>query len=382
MMRLAVLGLIFIGLHGAPFVTVRAEEFVQAKELPWVRVSDDRKYFVREPDGERMLFWGVNYDHDAEGNLLDEYWGTQWERVEDDFREMKALGANCVRVHLQIGTIMRTPVEADPVSLERLKSLVKLAQATGLYLNITGLACYHKANIPPWYDSLSEADRWDVQARFWEAVAQVCHESSAVFCYDLMNEPILPGKEAEKEWLTGELGGKYFVQRLSLDLEGRTREEVARAWVSKMVASIRKVDTKHLITVGVIPWVHVFGAGKPFFYSPEVGEGLDFVSVHFYPESGKVEKALEALRVYDVGRPLVIEEMFPLKCSADELIQFVDGSKPIADGWISFYWGETAEQLRSRPDKSIGHAITAQWIERFQSESFRVQASGAEDGSQ
>ncbi len=368
MVRSAVLWLSVVCLHSIPLVSV------QANELPWVRVSDDRNHFVREPDGERILFWGVNYDHDAEGNLIDEYWDTQWERVEDDFREMKALGANCVRVHLQIGTIMRTPDEADPASLERLQSLTKLAQATGLYLNITGLACYHKANIPSWYDSLTEVERWDVQARFWEAVAQVCHESSAVFCYDLMNEPILPGKEAENEWLTGELGGKYFVQRLTLDLAGRTREDVARAWVSKMVASIRKVDTKHLITVGVIPWVHVFGGGKPLFYSPDVSEGLDFVSVHFYPESGKVEKALEALRAYDVGRPLVIEEMFPLKCSADELIQFVDGSKSIADGWISFYWGETAEQLRSRPVKTIGNAITAQWIERFQRESSRVQS--------
>ncbi len=46
-----------------------------------------------------------------------------------------------------------------------------------------------------------------------------------------MNEPILPGGKPETEWLTGELGGKYFVQRVTLDMKNRTREQVAEAWV-------------------------------------------------------------------------------------------------------------------------------------------------------
>ena len=39
--------------------------------------------------------------------------------------------------------------------------------------------------------SLDERPRWDVQARFWEAVARACADSPAVFCYDLMNEPVV-----------------------------------------------------------------------------------------------------------------------------------------------------------------------------------------------
>ena len=42
---------------------------------------------------------------------------------------------------------------------------------------------------------MDEAQRWRVQALFWEAVAKTCAKSNAVFCYDLMNEPILPGAE-------------------------------------------------------------------------------------------------------------------------------------------------------------------------------------------
>jgi hypothetical protein len=261
---------------------------------------------------------------------------------------------------------MDTADQANTEALDRLAKLVKLAEELGLYLDVTGLACYHKNNIPDWFDTLSESERWNVQAKFWESVARVCSESPAIFCYDLMNEPILPGKNVETEWLTGELSGKYFVQRIALDARGRTRDELAEAWVAKMAQAIRLHDKRHMITVGVIPWVFVFGAGKPLFYSPPVSEHLDFVAVHFYPETGQVDKALTALKAYEVGKPLLIEEMFPLKCSQEELVHFVRESAEIADGWISFYWGQTPQQLRERPEGGIAEAITASWLETFQ----------------
>jgi hypothetical protein len=74
-----------------------------------------------------------------------------------------------------------------------------------------------------------------------------------------------------------------------------------------------------MITVGVIPWAHVWPKARPLFYSKQVGENLDFASVHFYPKKGQVEKALAALAVYEVGKPLVVEEMFPLSCGIEEL---------------------------------------------------------------
>ncbi|MGK0185907.1 MAG: GH18 family chitinase [Verrucomicrobiales bacterium] len=341
------------------------------KPLQQVRVSDDGKQFVRGTSDEKFIVWGVNYDHDSigEGRLLDEYWEDDWETVVADFREMKELGANCVRIHLQLGQFMEAPDKPNSTALARLAKLVKLAEETRLYLDVTGLACYHKQNIPEWYDPLGEQERWAAQAVFWEAVAEVCAGSPAIFCYDLMNEPILPGKEPTKDWLAGELGGKFFVQRISLDLNGRAREEVAEAWVNKMVAAIRKQDQRQLITVGVIPWVFAFGGGKPLFHGPQVGKQLDFVAVHFYPEKGEIEKALKALKAYEVGKPLVIEEMFPLKCSEEELMEFVDRSAEHTDGWISFYWGKTAKELREKDNPSIGEAITASWLETFRAKS-------------
>jgi hypothetical protein len=333
--------------------------------LEWIRASADGTHFVRGESGDRFVAWGFNYDHDRSGRLIEDYWHGEWPTVVEDFKEMKALGANVVRIHLQTAKFMLAPQRPNEASLERLTRLVRLAEETGLYLDLTGLGCYHKKDVPAWYDAMDEAGRWGVQARFWEAVAKTCAESPAVFCYDLMNEPILPGaNQKETEWLAGEFGGKHFVQRLTLDLAGRTREQVAKAWVDQLVAAIRKHDGRHLVTVGVIPWALTFPGAKPLFYSPAVGGNLDFASVHFYPKGGEVDKALTALAAYDVGKPLVVEEMFPLQCSAKELGVFVDASRERVDGYLGFYWGKTIDEYARGPVDLSG-AITRAWLEYF-----------------
>jgi hypothetical protein len=334
-----------------------------ADPLPRIRVSADKSHFVRGQSDERFVIWGVNYDHDDAGRLIEDYWHDEWQTVVEDFREIKALGANTVRIHLQLPKFMETAEQPNQANLARLGQLVKLAEETGLYLDLTGLGCYHKRDVPAWYDALEESARWDVQERFWRAIATVCRESPAIFCYDLMNEPILAGGKDEKEWLIGELGGKHFVQRLTLELEGRTREEVAAAWVKKLAAAIRQIDDQHLITVGAIPWAHVFKGAKPLFYAPEVGGPLDFVSVHFYPKKGDVTGSLEALAVYELGKPLVIEEIFLLGCSLEEADAFIQGSKKHADGWISFYWGKTIEENEQKGNAT--GALVANWLKYF-----------------
>ncbi len=277
---------------------------------------------------------------------------------------MRQLGANVVRIHLQLGKFMQGPAEPNVASLAMLARLVELAERERLYLDLTGLACYHKADVPAWYDALPEQARWEVQARFWEAVAGRCAQSPAVFCYDLMNEPVVPGATKETDWLLGEFAGKYFVQRIALDLGGRTQQQVAKAWVDRLVTAIRSRDDRHLVTVGVIPWVQVFPKAKPLFYSREVAENLDFACVHFYPESGKVDAAVTALAAYDIGKPVVIEEMFPLKCSAGELDEFISKSKATACGWIGFYWGKTPDEYRG--SGALSDTLTLAWLELFE----------------
>jgi hypothetical protein len=312
--------------------------------LDRVRISDSGEFFLLEPSGQRFTPWGFNYVGDY-GRIVEEYWKVEWERVEKDFREMHALGANVVRLHLQVGTYMSTPTEVDQSELCELRKTLDLAQAVGLYVDLTGLGCYHTDAIPEWYDALPEMERWRVQARFWEAVAKTCAGHPAVFCYDLMNEPVVgEPKEGDHPWLLGELEGFYFVQRICNRPGNRSREEIASAWTEMMVTAIRKHDREHLVTVGVIPWALVFPKAKPLFYAPSVAKHLDFVSVHFYPKTGEVDRALEALAVYDIGKPLVVEEVFPLSCTLDELDAFIDRADDRVDGWISHYFGRTVEE--------------------------------------
>ena len=337
-----------------------------AGKLARIRPSKDRTHFVREGTDERVVLWGFNYDHDDAGRLLDDYWRDEWATVAEDFREMKALGANVVRIHLQVARFLKDADRPDEDNLARLGKLVRLAEETGLYLDVTGLGCYHKQDVPAWYDKLGESARWDAQARFWRSVAGVCKDSPAIFCYDLMNEPILTGGANPGEWLAGPpLGGKYFVQRITTDMRGRTDREVARAWVERLTSAIRSVDDRTMITVGVLPWAQVFKGAKPLFYAPEVCGTLDFVSVHLYPRAGKLDDDLAALKVYEVGKPLVVEEIFALSASLDETTTFIERSRDHVDGWISFYWGKTIEEYAKAGD--FKGALVGGWLKRFRS---------------
>lgn len=338
---------------------------VAAKSAPeFIGVGGDGKGFVFSGSGSKFTPWGFNYDHDRDNRLLETYWKEEWNTVAADFSEMKALGATVARIHLQLSRFMKTPAEPNAEALGLLGRLAALAEQTGLYLDVTGLGCYDKKDVPKWYNDLEEGPRWEVQARFWEAVAGVCHRSPAVFCYDLMNEPLVSEDKKTRDWTPGAFGDRYFLQRLTLDFAGRADKEVAKAWVDKLVTAIRSRDRRHLITVGAVPWALTWPNAKPLFYSKEVGANLDFVSLHFYPKSGEVEKALKALAVYDVGKPIVIEETFPLTCPVGELDRFIEGSRNLACGWIGFYWGKTVAEYR-RENRSVADGITMEWLEYF-----------------
>lgn len=330
-----------------------------------VRVAPDGRGFVLADTGAAFVPVGFNYDHDEQGRLLEDYWNEEWPKVEEDFREMKALGANVVRVHLQLGRFMEAADRANEPALGQLGRLLDLAESLGLYLDVTGLGCYHKPDVPEWYDGLSESDRWAVQARFWEAVAARCARSPVVFCYDLMNEPVVPGGTRKpRDWLGPGFGDKYFVQFVTLSQDGRPRPEIARSWVRTLRDAIRKHDPNTLITVGLVPWSLDRPGLTSGFVPGRVADLLDFVCVHLYPERGKVDEAIETLKGFATGKPVVIEETFPLKCSKEEFQEFLKTSREHAAGWVGFYWGRTPEELRR--SGTIGDALLLTWLDLFE----------------
>ena len=63
------------------------------------------------------------------------------------------------------------------------------------------------------------------------------------------------------------------------------------------------------------------------------------------------------------GKPVVIEETFPLKCSSGEFSRFLSESRSTASGWIGFYWGKSLDELRI--SKSIPDVLMASWLDIF-----------------
>jgi hypothetical protein len=273
---------------------------------------------------------------------MEDFWDDDWPTFADDFRELKAMGANLVRVHLQFGKFMTSPDQPKPRALDQLMRMLRLAEEVGIYLDITGLGSYRPADSPAWYDALDETGRWEAQANFWTAIARCGASSSAVFCYDLMNEPISPAaKRPDGQWRSGHLFGSYdFVQFIALDPAGRTRDAIVAHWLGRMIAAIRQQDRHGLITVGLLPWSerwrHLSG-----FLPDKIAPPLDFISVHIYPDKARPAEAIEALRHVAVGKPVVIEETFPLSCDEEQLEKFLRESRAIACGWVGHYDGLT-----------------------------------------
>jgi hypothetical protein len=48
----------------------------------------------------------LNYDHDGASRRLETYWIKEWNAVVENFAEMKQLGANTVRIHLQTAILL------------------------------------------------------------------------------------------------------------------------------------------------------------------------------------------------------------------------------------------------------------------------------------
>ena len=141
-------------------------------KLEPIRVAKDGHSFVLEPSGKTFTPWGFNYDHDAKGRLIEDYWDEEWDKVERPLRpdEGDSAPTSSASIFSSASSWM-PPTSRTKKRWTGSAICSKLAERNGLYLDLTGLGCYHKDDVPAWYDKLAEKDRWAAQARFWEAVA-------------------------------------------------------------------------------------------------------------------------------------------------------------------------------------------------------------------
>jgi hypothetical protein len=286
--------------------------------------------------GERFRIWGFNYglgkrypilayfDHPTERRL---------QRVVADIREARRLGANTLRVYLEIKAFMKGPHQPNRQALAALAALLDRAEQLHVYLDLTGNIVWRAA--PAWYDALPEQARWAVQARFWRAVARTAQGSPAVLVYELTSEPVIADAE---DWYCGSIDGYTFVQRIVRETSGRDRSLLARRWIRLLTRSIRQHDRRHLIGLGLLPFGGAFGAAN-------VADLLDVLLLHAYPEKGREIEALSHVRDFAAqGKPVVLGETAPLLGTPDTWRAFLSGSRGFVDGFLFFYDGRAPEE--------------------------------------
>jgi hypothetical protein len=341
-----------------------------AQSPSWIVVNEAGEEFALLSTGAPFIPWGFNYSRDDRFRLIEDYWNgggpDGWAKVEHDFREMRRLGANVVRINLQFAKFIDAPGSPNRTNLARLEQLIGLAEDVGVYLDVTGLGTFRLPDVPPWYRNLTEKDRWAVQALFWEAVAQVGANRPGVFAYNLMNEPLVSTDRRQAgEWTHPvELQGLHYLEYINLDPAGRRAPDIARAWLRQMTQAIRKHDRRHLVTAGLI-WIDNARPENLAGFPPaEIAPDVDFLAVHVYPVSGKVDVALDTLARYREGKPVLIEETYPLNCTAAEYADFLRASRGTASGWLAHFWSLTPDDLRGRTD--VASARMLESLEIFQ----------------
>ena len=72
------------------------------------------------------------------------------------------------------------------------------------------------------------------------------------------------------------------------------------------------------------------------------------------------------------GKPVMIQEMYPLSCGMPAFKTFLERSRELAAGWESFYWGETSAEYRKT--RKIEDALIAAWLDFFQEQGPRFRA--------
>jgi hypothetical protein len=289
--------------------------------------------------GERFQAWGFNYGLRQRYPILryfDRPTEQRLRQVVADMREARRLGANTLRVYLEIKSFMRGPNQPRPHALAALSTLLDKAEQLHIYLDLTGNLVWRAP--PPWYDALPEQARWAVQARFWRAVARVAQGSPAVLVYELTSEPVVHDSE---HWYGGELDGYTFIQRIVRETSGRDPSKLARRWISLLTKSIRAHDRRHLIGIGLLPFGGPFGPAN-------IADLIDVLLVHEYPEDGRANEAVSLVRDFAAqGKPVILGETAPLLGTPDTWCAFLNGSRDFLDGYLFFYDGRTSGEVQA-----------------------------------
>jgi hypothetical protein len=276
--------------------------------------------------------------------------------ISKDFTRARRYGANTIRIYIELGHVMRTSTRPRVRTLRALAALLRVAERRRVLLDITGNLVWRPERAPHWYNQLSDRARWAVQARFWRYVARVGARSPAVLAYELTSEPvIIPGGD----WYQGLLGGYRFAPNIARDVVPPKANSAARSWIRQLRHAIRSVDPRHLIGLGMLPWV-----GDWSFGPSNVARLLDVLFVHSYAADGQVQKEVSVVSEFAAsGRPVVLGETYPYAGSLKTQGEFLVKSSPYVRGQLSFFLhGEPVDGVASDPPNAHYRAALKQFV--------------------
>ena len=296
--------------------------------MPRISVHGNRLYAGSKPWRAWGMNWGLG-DHAPVVAYFDDPTAANLAVLSGELRTARAIGANSMRIYLQLGQVMATPTQPRQSTLTALKRLLAVAQGNGIYLDITGNLVWQPSHAPAWYDQLPAPARWRVQARFWKAVAHAASSSPAVLCYELTSEPIVASAPG---YYYGQMGDWYFVQSIAT-ASGPEADLLARAWTRLLANAVRSQDNRP-VTIGLLP------ATTGPFAPAKVADLLDLLTVHEYPTTGQAQAAISLIRSFaDHHKPVVLGETFTLSDDAPTQNAFLTGAAPHLDGAFEFFDG-------------------------------------------
>jgi hypothetical protein len=301
-----------------------------AAAMPRISVHGDRLYAGSRP----WRAWGMNWgagSHEPVIAYFDNPTAKNLATLGSELRTARKMGANTMRIYLQLGQVMATPTQPRQRTLTALQRLLGLAQQNGVYLDITGDLVWQPARAPAWYAPMPVQARWRVQARFWTAVARTASSSPAVLCYELTSEPIVsptPG------YYYSDMGGYYFQQSIATAPASHARA-IARAWTRPLADAVRSQDDRP-VTIGLLP-----NTTGPF--SPgNIGDLLDMLTVHEYPSTRQAPAAVSIIRSFAAShKPVLLGETFILNDDTATQDAFLTGAAPHLAGALEFFDGRS-----------------------------------------
>jgi hypothetical protein len=268
--------------------------------------------------------------------------------VAANLAEMRSYGANTVRIVLELPTFVHRPHHLHQESVAALQRLLRRAERLDLYLVMLGnvtLRPYLEGS--DWYERLAERRRWRVQAEFFGDLAAALRGDPAVAWYELANEPVVPTRAVDR-WYCGQMGDYWFGQYLVRDLHGRDPDLVVRAWIRSLRGAIDRQDPKALVSVGLLSFTHPTWGLRP----TNVARELDLLTVHEYPIEGRAEASVALMREWgQVHKPVVLGETMAYVAGVETFTQFLLGSKPYLQGFMTNYNGLSPKEYN--PDDSV-----------------------------